>query len=280
MIVFLYRNTIKSKSKNIAVGVREFLTSHGVKVIAEDSEAEIIGTIPLSRIDPQSIEFTITLGGDGTILRMVHNHPKIAAPIVGINLGSLGFMADVPITEIYPSLKELLNRNYTIQERLMMDGSSIRNQSCFAVNEITAHRATNASLVDIAIHVDGIYLNTFTADGVILSTPCGSTAYSLAAGGPILTPELNAFIITPISPHTISNRPLVLMPKKEVQIQYISELKPIEVVADGLTTFELATGEVFYIRPSQRQFLLVKLPQHDYYATLRSKLGWAGKLRA
>lgn len=280
MFVFLYRNTIKNRSKNIAVGVREFLSSHGAQVVAEDEEQDVIGTQRLSDVDPNSIKFTITLGGDGTILQMVHRHPDIIAPIVGINLGSLGFMADIPITEIYPSLKELLSNNYTVEERIVMEGHGPGSETCFAVNEITFHRAKNASLIDIAIHIDGTYLNTFTADGVIVSTPNGSTAYSLAAGGPIVTPELDAYIITPISPHTISNRPLVLMPHHEVQFQYISELKPIEAVADGLTTIEIVTGEVFYIRKSKKKFLLVKLPHHDYFATLRSKLGWAGKMRA
>lgn len=280
MNIFLYRNTLKRRSKNIAVGIREYLTSHGVTVVGEDEEADVIGTVPISEVDPKSIAFAITLGGDGTILRLVHNHTDFTAPILGINLGSLGFMADIPITDIYPCLQDLINENFTIQERLMMDGRSVNNHTCFAVNDIAFHRASNVSLVDIAIHVDGAYLNTFTADGVILSTACGSTAYSLAAGGPIVTPELEAFIITPISPHTISNRPIVLMPKKEIQIQYISELNPIEVTADGFVTSQLMTGEVFYIQRSKSKFKLVKLPHHDYYATLRSKLGWAGKLRA
>lgn len=279
MNIFLYRNTLKQRSKNIAVGIREYLTSHGATVVAEDEEADIIGTVPLSDVDPKSITFAVTLGGDGTILRLVHNHPEFTAPILGINLGSLGFMADIPITDIYPCLQDLINKNFTIQERLMMDGGSVTDHSCFAVNDIAFHRASNASLIDIAIHVDGAYLNTFTADGVILSTACGSTAYSLAAGGPILSPELEAIIITPISPHTISNRPIVLMPKKEIQVQYISELDPIEVSADGFISSQLSTGEVFYVQRSKSKFKLVKLPHHDYYATLRSKLGWAGKLR-
>ncbi|MFQ5729698.1 MAG: NAD(+)/NADH kinase [Waddliaceae bacterium] len=280
MIIFLYRNALKRKSKNLAVGIREFLTSNNVKVTTKDQDAKTIGAIPLSEIDPKSIDFTISLGGDGTILRMLHKHPEITAPVIGINLGSLGFMADIPLSEIYPSLHDLLNKNFAVQSRIMMEGESVGNETCFAVNEIAFHRASNPNLIDIAIHVDGNYLNTFAADGIIFSTPCGSTAYSLAAGGPILTPELEAFILTPISPHTISNRPVVLMPKQEIQIQYISELNPIEVISDGLASFHLSTSEVFYIRRSKRTFRLVNLPHHDFYSTLRSKLGWTGKMRA
>ncbi len=279
MNVFIYRNRLKSESKNIAFGIMEYLNSHGVNVVMDAEDAKIFNASPVSEVDPKKIDFTITLGGDGTILRAIHKFPELMAPILGVNLGSLGFMADIPITEIYPSLQEVLKKNYRVQERIMMEGSTLDNETCLAVNEITFHRADNSSLVDLAIHVDGVYLNTFAADGVILSTPCGSTAYSLAAGGPIITPELEAFVLTPISPHTISNRPIVLMPNKEIQVQYISELKPIEVNADGLYNHQLKSGEVFHIKRSKRSFRIVCLPQNDYYSTLRTKLGWSGKLR-
>lgn len=280
MFVFLYRNRLKSQSKNIALGILEYLTNRGATVFIEDDESVELEGTPLSQADPNAIEFMITLGGDGTILRAVHSYPQINAPIVGVNLGSLGFMADIPLSDIYPSLQDLVNQKYTIEERMMMCGHTFKDQSCFAVNDITFHRAGNVSLVDLAIHVDGSYLNTFSADGIIFATPCGSTAYSLAAGGPILSPSIEAFILTPISPHTISNRPIVLMPKKEIQVQYISELSPIEVNADGIDRFQIHTGEVFYIKPSERKFKLVNLPHHDYYATLRSKLGWTGRMRS
>lgn len=279
MKIFLYHNKLKHEAKNIALGMREYLAARGAKVIAEDDEAESFGAIRLSEVDPASIDCVITLGGDGTMLRFMHYHAEMDAPILGVNLGSLGFMADIPVSEIYPSLHELLNRNFTVQERFMMEGRSLSEETCFAVNDISFHRAQNVSLVDIAIHVDGAYLNTFTADGVVISTASGSTAYSLAAGGPILSPELAAFIITPISPHTISNRPIVLMPKKEIQIQYMSELKPIEITADGFVTAQILPGGVFYVTVPTRKFRLIKLPHHDYFSTLRTKLGWSGKLR-
>lgn len=280
MNIFIYRNRLKRQSKNIAIGIREYLTSHDVIVISDDDEAEELGMTPLSEVDPLSISFIITLGGDGTILKVLHEYQEFDAPILGVNLGSLGFMADIPITDIYPSLQDLLNGNYVIESRIVMDGTNLKGENCFAINEIVFHRASNSSLIDIAIHVDGTYLNTFSADGVILSTPCGSTAYSLAAGGPILTPNIDAFILTPISPHTISNRPIVLMPKREIQVQYISELNPIEITVDGLKRIQLETSGVFYIKKSERKFGLVSLPNQDYFSTLRTKLGWSGKLRS
>lgn len=278
IIIALFPNTRKKSSKNLALGIREFLTSRKVLVVAEDEEASIIGAEPLSSVDPKKVNFSIAMGGDGTILRLVHRHPELDAPIVGVNVGKLGFMADVPISEVYPCLQDLISNNYKIESRIMMEGETVHGESCFAVNEMAVHRSHNPSLVGLAIHVDGLYLNTFDADGVIVATPTGSTAYSLAAGGPILTPQLQAFVITPISPHTISNRPIVLLPEKEIQIQYLTERDPVEISFDGIARFTMNTGEVFRIRKSSRLFRLLRLPRQDFYSTLRSKLGWAGRL--
>lgn len=259
--------------------MRKFLESHSVIVVAEDEDALSIGAQPLSSVPPVSIDFLISLGGDGTILRLFHKHPELNAPIMAINYGSLGFMADITINDIFPSLKNLLNGNYSVQSRIVIEGRTPKNDTQFAVNDIVVHRAINPSLIDLAISVDGRYLNTFSADGMIISTPSGSTAYSLAAGGPIVTPELNALLLTPINPHTISNRPIVLLPKENITIEYISEHFPIEITFDGFPCFTMSVTEALTITHSKRQFKLVTMPNHDYFATLRNKLGWTGKIR-
>lgn len=279
MIIALFLSTEKKESLNLAVGIREFLMANGVKVVAEDEDAHEMGAIPLSKINPHEIKFLISLGGDGTILRLVHKYEDLDVPILGINVGHLGFMADVPITDIYPSLQDLINGAYTIEKRIAIQGKTEDGKVGFAVNDIVIHRGRNPSLVELAIHVGGIYLNTFEADGIIIATPNGSTAYSLAAGGPILNPNLDALVITPISPHTISNRPIVLTSHQEIQIQYLSPYDPIEVRSDGITHQEIRTGEVYHIRKSSKTFKLVNLLRRDYFSTLRTKLGWSGKLR-
>ncbi|HKZ00048.1 MAG TPA: NAD(+)/NADH kinase [Rhabdochlamydiaceae bacterium] len=279
MIIAIFPNTSKAQSKNLAIGIQEFLTNHGATVVAEEEEAKQIGVKSISEVDPKEIKFLISMGGDGTILRLVHKYEQMNAPILGINLGHLGFMADIPISDIYPSLQDLINGAYKIDERLMIQGVTSHGDRCFAVNDIVVHRAKNPSLVEIAIHVDGLYLNTFEADGIIIATPNGSTAYSLAAGGPILSPDLEAIVLTPISPHTISNRPIVLNAKQEIQIQYLSDYDPIEVRADGLSSHLLQTGEVFRIVRSPKNFKLISLLRRDYFSTLRTKLSWSGKLR-
>lgn len=279
MIIFIYTGSHIRHSKDLAKGIRDFLTAQKVVVVAEDKEAKEIGAIPFSEINSQEIDFILSLGGDGTILGLVHQHEHLHAPILGINLGHLGFMADVPLHDVYPSLQDLINGNYHIEERLILQGEAPTGEICFAVNDLVIHRSSNPNLIEIGIHVDGLYLNTFEADGMIIATPNGSTAYSLAAGGPILSPNLEAVVITPICPHTISNRPLVLTANQKIQIQYLSSYKSVEICADGLSHHTLETGAVFHICRSPKKFRLVNLLRRDYFSTLRTKLSWSGKLR-
>lgn len=278
MNIALFPNLIKPQPKIIAEGIHAYLRDKGITVYMVDEVAKKIGARPLSEAKPNSISYMITLGGDGTILRTVHKYPEIDAPILAINVGSLGFMADIPVQDIYPALEKFLNGEYTIQSRLAMEGETEKGEKNFAVNEIVIHRASNPCLIELAIYVDGMYLNTFSADGMIIATPSGSTAYSLAAGGPILTPDLDAFVLTPICPHSTSNKPIVLMPKKEIQVKYISEYDPVEITYDGFPCYKIASKESLRITPSAKKFKLVAFST-DFFSTLRTKLGWTGKLK-
>lgn len=279
MNIFLYTGSYIPHAKDLAKALRDFLIAKNVVIIAEDKDAQEIGATALSKIDPQSINFILSLGGDGTILGLIHHYKDLNAPILGINLGHLGFMADVPLDDVYPSLTDLIDGHYHIEERLILQGEASSGETYFAVNDFVIHRSTNPNLVEIGIHVDGVYLNTFEADGMIIATPNGSTAYSLAAGGPILSPNLEAVVITPICPHTISNRPLVLTAAQKIQLQYLSSYKSVEISADGISHHTLDTGSVFYISRSSKKFRLVNLLRRDYFSTLRTKLNWSGKLR-
>jgi NAD+ kinase len=277
MKIALFPNEKFKQSYEIASAIRKFLEDKGVTVFAEDEKADIIGAKPLSNASPKEINFLISMGGDGTILRLSNRFAHLDAPILGINLGHLGFMADVPVADIYPSLTDLINGKFTIDKRLILEGS-YQGKILRAVNDIVIHRAKNHSLVELAISVDGIHVNTFVADGIIIATPNGSTAYSLAAGGPILTPDLDALVITPICPHTISNRPLVLSTNHVIEIKYVSQYDPVEIRADGLDSHPLTTGSSFQVKKSEQTFKLVNLSRHEYFSTIRKKLGWSGKL--
>lgn len=321
MTIALFPHEKKQHSFELAIQIREFLERKKIQVAAEDEKAASIGAIPLSSIDPKEIRFLISMGGDGTLLRISHQFSHLDAPILGVNLGHLGFMADVPIDDLFASLTDLLEGAYTLEKRVALEAKHLfkelpsegRNSSVQerggsfaphlsngsldpalkhrdssklpvqqktlrAVNDIVLHRAQNYSLIELAIQVDGIYINTFVADGIIIATPTGSTAYSLAAGGPILAPNLDAIVITPICPHTISNRPIVLTGDRRIEIQYVSAYDPIDVRADGLEAFSLTSKERISIQKSTHPFKIVNLHRHEYFATLRKKLGWSGKL--
>ncbi len=278
MIIALFPNEKKAQSFPMSIEIKEFLEERGIKVVVEDEKAKKVGAPPLSSVRPEDLDFLIAMGGDGTILRITHNFNYLNAPILGINLGHLGFMADVPATDVRESLEDLLNGTYTIENRLTLEAHS-GNQRLYAVNDVVLHRASNYSLIELMLEIDGVYINTFVADGLIVATPNGSTAYSLAAGGPILSPNLDAVVITPICPHTISNRPIVLTPEKEISIQYLSPYDPIDVRADGLSAVPLPYQKKIRIHRSKKHFKLVHLQRHEYFSTLRTKLGWSGKLK-
>lgn len=280
MRIALFPNQSKPLAMQVALEVAQFLQARGVQVAVEKGIAPL-HHLPVLEEDASQIDFRLSIGGDGTILRLIHAFPKIEAPLLGINLGSLGFLAEVPLSAIYPSLEKLLRGEYTIERRMMMGASrpkSASQEEGTALNEVVFHRGRHPSLIELAVFVDGGYLNTFSADGLIVSTPTGSTAYSLSAGGAIVTPELEVFSLTPICPHTISNRPLILCPQKQLEVLCLTPGVLVDVILDGITSFSLAQTEPLYLAKSRRSFSWVSLQGHDYYATLREKLGWQGSL--
>lgn len=274
MIIALFPNEQKANSFELANDIRKFLEGKGVTILAEDEKAAQIGAKPLSLVKSEDIDFLIAMGGDGTLLRLTHRFQHIDAPILGINLGHLGFMADVPLGDLYPSLLDLLEGRFSVANRIALEAGGL-----YAVNDIAIHRSKNYSLIELAIRVDGVDLNTFMADGVVVATPNGSTAYSLAAGGPILSPSLDAIVITPICPHTISNRPIVITADCSIEIEYLSPYEPVDVRADGINAISLSPNEILTVKRSRKNFKLVNLHRHEYFSTLRSKLGWSGKLK-
>lgn len=274
MIVALFVNYSKPHAKELSKEIVRFLKDKNVRVVGPEGGLE-----PLSTVSPNEVDFVISLGGDGTILSVIHRHPEIEAPILGVNIGTLGFLAEITPDSLIPSLETVLAGNYKVQERLMLEAVKPDGTSSVAVNEVVVHRGPNYNLVDIGITVDGKHFNTFSADGVIIATPSGSTAYSLSAGGPIVSPDLQCVVITPICPHALSNRPIVISEPQSIEVTYISPYKPVEVALDGACRFELKTYDTFTIRPAKRSFRMISVPGFDYFSTLRTKLNWTGSLR-
>jgi len=280
MIIAVFPHEKKKDSISLTKKIITYLNKHKIEVVSEDHKAKLLKIKSINAVNPKKIKFLIAMGGDGTMLRLAHRYTHLEKPILGINLGYLGFMADIPQNDVFSSLDDLISKKYKIENRIMLEGKTPGNESFIAINDIVFHRGYNHSLIETSLYIDNTFVNNFSADGLIISTPTGSTAYSLSAGGPILSPQLDAFVITPICPHTISNRPFVITANHKIEIKYLSNHKhTLQVHADGMIHFEMKTNETFKIKKSQKKFKLVKLKRHDYFSTLRTKLNWTGKIK-
>jgi NAD+ kinase len=239
----LFSNERKPQALEIRRDLARHLTECGAKVLIETNDCASELSLPEVQKCFHSCDFVVSIGGDGSILHLSHRLKIPHPPLIGVNLGTLGFLADIPVQDVFGSFSAICHKAYKISERIVIDGSINNNSVGFAINEVMLHRGYNPHIVDIAIHVDGSFLNTFSADGILISTPSGSTAYSLSAGGPILTPETKALVITPICPHTISNRPIVLLPQKSLSLELFHGAEAIDLSFDGQKPIKLARGE-------------------------------------
>lgn len=279
MKIALFANELKGQAPEVLRDLSHYLKERGIEVPIEQIDSSPPMDIEPLRAILQECDFVVSIGGDGSILHLVHRIGIPHPPLVGVNLGSLGFLADIPAHDIFGGIDAICHGKYLISERLIIEGALPDRSGTFAINEVAIHRGDHPNLVDLAIHVDGQFVNTFSADGIIVATPCGSTAYSLAAGGPILMPSLSALILTPICPHTISNRPIVIHPQESVCIEFWHGADTVDVTFDGQSPYLLHRGETVEIRISANTFKLVTLGSSDFFTTLRTKLGWTGSLR-
>lgn len=234
-------------------------------------------------LDGLEADLVVVLGGDGAILRACHQLGKRQLPILGINLGRLGFLADLSpeeFRECFPSIRE---GHYRIAEHLMFecrlfrtDGSQV---SWLGLNEVAVTSGASFRMIDVDLQIDEEPVTTYGCDGLIVSTPVGSTAHSLSAGGPILRQDLSAFVITPICPHTLSNRPLIDDADAVYTLRVPNAPDGVFVVIDGQMREPIHDGDRIEVRRAPVTFKLARVPHHSYYATLHKKLGWGGQPR-
>jgi len=227
---------------------------------------------------PSYAEVIIVLGGDGTLLsvaRLVEDHD---VPILGVNLGGLGFLTEITLEELYRVLERVVQGDFVTDERVVLNAAVIRRGERLAefvvLNDAVVNKGALARIIDLETTINGEYLTTFKSDGLIISTPTGSTAYSLSAGGPIVYPSLHCIIITPICPHTLTNRPIVI--PDDVQIRATLKAKQQEVILtlDGQQGFSLEFEDVVEVRKAEGRILLIKSPYRHYFEVLREKLKW------
>ena len=227
------------------------------------------------------VDLMLSIGGDGTILSTARVIGKADVPILGIHMGGLGFLAEVPLKNIYTALEHILEGNYHLEERMVLavdlqHGGKF--QTFYAINDLVVDRGSSPRLLHTEVEVSGRKLNDYVADGLIVSTPTGSTAYSLAAGGPIVVPALEALTITPICPHSLSARPIVVPSMEKVVIRFQSGQENMSLTLDGQAKVEINSMAVVTTRRASYNIKMVRLPDSDYFRVLRTKMGWLGDL--
>ncbi len=228
----------------------------------------------------EEIEVLVVLGGDGTLIRAFHRLGRKSLPILGINLGGLGFMTEVPLPGLTEAIGELVKGDLDIDPRVTLDcriaGTPGGARLVSAVNEVVIGKGGLARVIRVEARIEGRYLTTYTADGVILATPTGSTAYSLSALGPIVSPRVGCFLINPICSHALTNRPLIIEDNKSVEFRLVSAPPDTFVTMDGQAGFALTKGDAVVVKKSRHKLMLFSSPRFSYYGILRRKLKWGG----
>ncbi len=238
-----------------------------------------VGAKLLSADSMDTADLAIAIGGDGTMLYASRLTRETGTPILGINRGRLGFLADVTPDEMITSVDHVLNGNYTKDSRLMLEArlqrSDADDQIAYALNDVVLQRRETGRMVDFETRIGGLYVNTHSGDGLIISTPTGSTAYALSCGGPIIQPQLDAIAIIPICPHTLTDRPIVIPANQAIEVSLLErDDTKAEITVDGFSMGNINPDDKLLISASNKRVTLLHPPGYDFYGILRSKLFW------
>ncbi|MGR3303829.1 MAG: NAD(+)/NADH kinase [Candidatus Scalindua sp.] len=245
------------------------------------SHLSIIDISDEDELEKVSADLAFVFGGDGTILSASRKLNARQIPLIGVHLGKFGFLADLTSREVSDSLEKIFAGEYVISQRMMLTCKLIRSKQVInetlGLNDAVISRTSLSRLISIKLYINEKIVTTYSSDGLIVSTPAGSTAHSLSAGGPIVTPEMEAFIITPICPHTLSNRPLVISGDSKIEMEQISESKGVGLTVDGQIYFDVKVGDRIVIERAENKLQLIDIQTRTFYDVLREKLNWRGQ---
>lgn len=266
--------------------VYNWLKDRDYTILVENSVAEQLQLDESYSLDEigQQAELVIVIGGDGNMLGMARALAKYRVPLIGINRGNLGFLTDIAPQTAFEQLYSCLMKNeFIIEERFLLEAYVERNGKIIAsnnaLNEIVIHSSQIARIIEFEVYIDGKFAFSQRADGLIVATPTGSTAYSLSAGGPILTPNMNAIALVPMHPHTLSSRPLVVDGDSQISLRFSKQItSDLEVICDGQVALPFTPEDRVIVRKSMDKLQLLHLKDYNYFTVLGSKLGWASKL--
>jgi len=288
--VFKTIGLIGKKNANADVGetlnnLSNYLIQRGLAVFVDDNTSK---STPMHNADVmtrqkmgEECDLVIVLGGDGTLLSVARSLARFDVPVIGVNLGTLGFLTDIPAPQVIERLADILDGKYMADQRMflhvsiMRDGEEINESIAF--NDVVVHKWEEARMLEFETVIDGLYVNKQRSDGLIISTPTGSTAYALSGGGPIVQPSLNAFVLVPICPHTLSQRPLVINSNSKVELTIsASGHARAQVTCDGQINLGVMAGDKISISRLDANITLIHPDDYSYYEILRAKLHWGG----
>jgi NAD+ kinase len=261
--------------------LHKFLLKENLEIVAEENAAKLLG---IEAIDSKKfcncIDLAIVVGGDGTLLKAGRLLADKNIPVIGINLGRLGFLVDISPQKIHTELSKMLKGEYILETRSLLHAEAFRDEQSLgegiALNDVVLHVRNDIRMIEFTTHIDEHFVNTQRADGIVVATPTGSTAYALSGGGPILHPGLDAVVLVPICPHTLSNRPIVVNNESRINISMCEDRNVnARLSFDGQSNIELRAGDHVKIRHKSHKLQLMHPTDYDYFHILRNKLGWS-----
>jgi NAD+ kinase len=259
----------------------DWLTARGLSVVLEKETAALAPAAPVTAAHkselPGLVDALIVLGGDGTLLSMARAVGDLGVPMLGVNLGGLGFLTATTLDEMLPALEALMAGDMAVEERMVLAARLVRaghvTGEYIALNDVVITKSAMSRIIDLAVSVDGRHATAYRADGLIISTPTGSTAYNLSAGGPILFPTMDAVVLTPIAPHTLSNRPIVLPGAQRIDVTLRVD-QEVMLTMDGQVGVPLRERDVVEIQKARARIRLMRFETKDFFSVLRTKLKW------
>ena len=281
--IAVFPNKNKKKAKVVLNRLVDFYQNKDVHLVLPKDEAEFFGypAFGVENIFDAAINLGLTIGGDGTLLGVCRRLALRNIPVCGINIGRFGFLADIELSELEDKLDKVLQGEYRIEERLMLAGIIKRgNQMSFvgnAINDIVVTKGGVARMLNLGLSIDNCLIANYQADGLIVSTATGSTGYSLSAGGPIINPKVKLLLVTPICPHTLNARPMIISEDEEVRINVAAAHRDILLTFDGQESCNLVPGDEVIVRKSSFMAKIIKFEDKNYYKTMRTKL-WRGNV--
>ena len=273
-----------TEARDVILRLLEWLAGRGLTPVLEKETAALVPAASVASVGkpelPAQVDLVVVLGGDGTLLSMARAVGDLGVPLLGVNLGGLGFLTATTLEEMLPALEALLAGRMAADERMMLTTRLVRNGQRLceyaALNDVVITKAAMSRIIDLAVSVEGQHATEYRADGLIISTPTGSTAYSLSAGGPILFPTMDAIVLTPICSHTLTNRPIVLPGTHHVEVTLLAD-QEVMVTVDGQVGVNLKQGDTVEVVKAAARIHLVRFPQKDFFSVLRTKLKWGAR---